>query len=92
MDGEKPLSYSSVSKTLICFMKSSVTSSFFLANANADVAKCGICQIFLKKICSSVFDLCMLSSLINKKRSLICEIAASKQAPSDVQVLERQIT
>lgn len=73
-------------------MKSSVTSVFVLASASADVAKCGICRSILKKGCSLVFDLCMLSSLINKKRGLICEIVADKQAPTDGQVLERQIT
>lgn len=89
MDRKKPLSYSGVSKTLIYLMKRSVTSVFVLANASADVAKCGICQNFLKKGCSLVFDLCILSSLINKKRDLICETAANKQAPSDIQGLER---
>lgn len=73
-------------------MKSYITSVFVLAGASADVEKCGICQNFLKKLCSLVFDFCMLSSLINKKRGLICETGANKQAPSDVQVLERRIT
>lgn len=41
-------------------------------------------KIFLRE-CSLVFDLCMLSSLINKKRGVVCETAAKKQDPSDVQ-------
>lgn len=41
-------------------------------------------KIFLRE-CSLVFDLCMLSSLINKKRGVVCETATEKQDPSDVQ-------
>lgn len=39
-----------------------------------------------------MLDLCRFSSLIHKNGDLIHKTAANKQAPSDVHVLEKQIT
>lgn len=41
------------------------------------LVKCGICQNSLKKGCSFMFDLCILSRLIKKKGDFILETDSS---------------